>query len=270
MRPEVLHSPAEVEALLRRDTFLHIYGIGDLDPFFWPHTTWYALKEAETVRAVVLLYTGGALPVLLALAGDNLPLMGDLLQPLLHLLPRRFYCHLSAALDRTLAQEYRLEEHGEHLKMALRDKTLLAGIDTSNVVRLSTADVSDMLALYEESYPGHWFEPRMLETEQYYGIRGRDALISVAGVHVYSPRYGLAALGNITTHPRYRGRGYGTTVTAGLCKGLSETVEHIGLNVKADNRAALACYGKLGFEACASYWEYTAELRQPGPAANPH
>jgi len=261
MKPACLHDKAEIEAFLRRDTWLHIYGIGDLDAFFWPHTAWYALKEAETVRSVVLLYTGGALPVLLALAGEDLPLMGDLLQSLLHLLPRRFYCHLSAGLDRTLAQEYRLEEHGEHHKMALPDRNLLTGIDASNVVRLSTADVSDMLALYEESYPGHWFEPRMLQTEQYYGIRRADALISVAGVHVHSPRYGVAALGNITTHPQHRGRGHGTAVTAGLCKGLLETVEHVGLNVKADNRAALSCYRKLGFKVCASYWEYTAEVR---------
>ncbi len=261
MKPVCLHDKAEIEAFLRRDTFLHIYGIGDLDPFFWPYTTWYALKEAETVRAVVLLYTGGSLPVLLALAGDGEPLVGDLLQSLLRLLPRRFYCHLSAGLGRTLAQEYCLEEHGKHLKMALRDKVLLAGIDTSNVVRLSPADVNDMLALYAESYPGHWFEPRMLETKQYYGIRGPDALISVAGVHVYSPRYGVAALGNITTHPGHRGQGYGAAVTAGLCKGLLETVEHVGLNAKADNRAALACYGKLGFEVCTSYSEYMAEAK---------
>ncbi|HUU22516.1 MAG TPA: GNAT family N-acetyltransferase, partial [Phycisphaerae bacterium] len=108
-------------------------------------------------------------------------------------------------------------------------------------------------------YPSHWFEPRMLDTKQYFGIRGADGLVSVAGVHVYSEKYKVAALGNIATHPAHRRTGCATAAIAHLCRNLLKTVEHVGLNVKADNRPAIACYQKLGFEIVGAYEEYSVD-----------
>jgi ribosomal protein S18 acetylase RimI-like enzyme len=50
-------------------------------------------------------------------------------------------------------------------------------------------------------------------------------------------------------------------VCAKLCEELLRTVEHIGLNVKADNISAISCYKGLGFERVATYEEHTFELR---------
>ena len=82
-----------------------------------------------------------------------------------------------------------------------------------------------------------------------------------AGVHVYSERYHVAAIGNVVTHPTHRNKGYGKLVTARLCRSLLDKVEHIGLNVKADNDAAVACYSRLGFEIIAPYGEFTVEQK---------
>ena len=112
-----------------------------------------------------------------------------------------------------------------------------------------------MLGLYKEGYPGNWFNARMLQTKQYFGLRIENRLVSIAGIHVYSEKYKVAALGNIVTHPDYRGNGFGKAVTAGLCQSLSEHVDNIGLNVKADNAAAIALYEKLGFEIVGTYYE---------------
>lgn len=144
--------------------------------------------------------------------------------------------------------------------MALTDSSRLESVDTSSVMQLSASNVSELEELYRESYPGNWFEPRMLETGYYYGICQGAALLSVAGVHVYSQQYGVAALGNITTHPLFRGKGLGKIVCAKLCQTLLQTVDYIGLNVKADNKSAIACYTKLGFERIATYEEYSLEL----------
>jgi predicted GNAT family acetyltransferase len=96
----------------------------------------------------------------------------------------------------------------------------------------------------------------MLETRRYFGINNGEELISIASIHVYSEQYRVSALGNITTLPAQRGKGYGTTVTARLCQELLKTIDHIGLNVKADNKTAIRCYQRLGFEIIASYEEF--------------
>jgi ribosomal protein S18 acetylase RimI-like enzyme len=72
--------------------------------------------------------------------------------------------------------------------------------------------------------------------------------------------YTVAALGNITTHPQFRGHGLVKVVSAKLCQALLQKVEHIRLNVRADNQSAIACYTKLGFETIATYEEYCFEL----------
>ena len=257
-----LHDKDEIEAFLRRNVFLHIYTIGDLDDFFWPYTTWYARKAGDQIEQVALLYTAPTPPVLLALSEEPLDGMRELLRSLMHLLPARFYAHLSGDLASVFAADYRVESHGEHYKMALTNPALLETVDTSEVIALSGADLGALEDLYQASYPGNWFDPRMLETGQYYGVRRGAELVSVAGVHVYSQRYRVAALGNITTRPQFRGSGLGTAVTARLCKALLRTVDHIGLNVKADNASAIASYTRLGFERIGSYEECMVELKR--------
>jgi RimJ/RimL family protein N-acetyltransferase len=255
-----LHSKEEVEGFCRRNPSLHIYALGDLDDFFWPHTTWYAFREGGQVRQLVLLYTGHLLPTVLAYAELPIGPMRDLLRDLLRVLPRRFYAHLTESLADILAGDYRIQPHGALHKMVLADRSRAVGCDGSEAVALSTADTEDLLALYGASYPGNWFVPRMLETGFYFGIRRGPALLSVAGVHVYSQPYKVAALGNITTRPDVRGQGLATAVTARLCQELLRAgIECVGLNVKADNRSAVSCYEKIGFERVADYGEYTLE-----------
>lgn len=255
-----LHDKEIIEKFLRRNTWLHLYELGDLDDFFWQYTTWYALEEAQQIQSLVLVYSGYKLPVLLGLA-ENVAPARELLQSIMPLLPARFDAHLSGDLARILAGDYRIESYGPHYKMALMDTSRLDMVDTSEVVPLTVADVDELQALYSISYPVNSFDPRMLETGHYYGIRRDAMLVSIAGVHVYSPRYKVGVLGNVTTHPDYRGQHLGTMVCAKLCEALLETVDHIGLNVKADNAIAIACYKRLGFEVVGEYDEGLFELK---------
>ena len=76
----------------------------------------------------------------------------------------------------------------------------------------------------------------MLATGRYYGIASGDGLVCVAGVHVYAPSVRVAALGNVTTDPRLRGRGLARRTTARLCRALvDDGIVDIGLNVLAAN-----------------------------------
>lgn len=258
-----LHDKNTVETFARRNPFLHIYAIGDLDDFFWPHTIWYALRESGEVRQIVLFYVDLAmrLPTILAYAEPPQSLMRDLLRALLPVLPKRFYAHLTESTVDVFTDHYRVQSHGSFHKMGLTDQSRLESADGSEAVALPAADTEELNTLYKASYPSHWFVPRMLETGFYFGIRRGGALVSVAGVHVYSQQYKVAALGNITTRPDVRGQGLATAVTARLCQELLRAgIECIGLNVRADNRGAVACYEKIGFERVADYGEYSLEL----------
>ncbi|MFC1743296.1 GNAT family N-acetyltransferase [Candidatus Riflebacteria bacterium] len=254
-----LHDKVEIEKFLRKNPFLHIYSIGDLDDFFWPYTTWYGLIEDDEIQEIALLYSGLSLPTLIAFSEGTSTYMQDLLASIILLLPRRFYAHLSPGLEKVLSRYFTLQSQGRHYKMALKNKAILKNVNVSDVEQLSIKDLNDLLGLYEESYPDNWFNPQILETNLYFGIRRLEGVVSVAGVHVISKKYKVAALGNITTHPGWRGKGFGKAVSAKLCQTLLPIANHIGLNVKANNKAAIACYKKLGFEIISTYDEYVIE-----------
>lgn len=247
-----LHDKPLIESALRRDTQLHLYELGDLDDFFWDHTTWYA---DDPPREIVLIYNGANPPVLLALTDDP-SRMRTLLNATRPLLPKNFYAHLSNDLVDVFADGYEIDSHGLHLKMSLTAPDKVDTVNAREAIHLTRNDLGEIKALYDASYPGNWFDERMLETGMFFGARREKKLVSIAGVHVYSSQYRVAALGNITTHPDYRGQGLAAITTAKLCQELSRHVDHIGLNVLADNVAAIACYKKLGFEEVARYGEY--------------
>ncbi len=263
MSVEELRAKDEIETYLRGDTLLHLYELGDLDDFFWPFTTWYGLREDAALGAVALLYQGTELPVLLALGRGprQESALATLIPAIRHLLPPRFYAHLSGDLAALLAPPYEPEPHGRHVKMALTDRARALAADSTAARRLTPADSAAAALLYRESYPGNWFDPRMIETGQYFGIWAGEALVSVAGVHVFSPRYRVAALGNVTTRPDRRREGLATAATAALVRSLLTAADDIGLNVAAGNVGAIACYERLGFAPFATYEEVLFELR---------
>ncbi|MEV0726501.1 GNAT family N-acetyltransferase [Micromonospora purpureochromogenes] len=245
------HDRAALAALLRRNPVLHAYQLGDLDDFFWPYTSWFRRGDQ-----VALLYHGVTPPVLLAFAApDGLPELAALLADLAPMLPARLYAHLSPGLEEVLGGWFAFDPAGAHLRMALTDLARLATVTPAGEV-LGEADLPALRALYAVAYPGNWFDPRMLATGQYVGIRQAGELVAVAGVHVWSPTYRVAALGNVTTHPRVRGQGLAAAVVAGLCGRLHAQVDHVTLNVRADNVAAVRLYRRLGFSRVADFGEY--------------
>jgi ribosomal protein S18 acetylase RimI-like enzyme len=250
-----LHDRATIEGVLRRNAPLHLYALGDLDDFFWPYTTWYALEEQGHIAEVALMYSGTSLPTLLALSAEPEGAMWRLLQALLPFLPRRFYAHLSGDLVLLLAGDYVVESHGLHYKMVLDHTRFMEQVDTSAVINLTPADQPRLEALYEAAYPGNWFDARMLESGHYYGVEADGRLVCAAGIHAYSPVYRVAALGNLATRPDYRGRGLATAVCAKLCLVLLKSVYHIGLNVLATNSGAVRAYERWGFVKVAEYEE---------------
>lgn len=260
MQPAFLHDKTQIEQYLRRNPYLHLYALGDLDDFFWPYTCWIGspATPGDSLDALFLIYAGTDLPIVLVY-GEAEGKIRDLLRRSLHLLPRRFYLHISPGLVDLLEAQYTLEPHGHYWIMGLTEPGNVDEVNTAGVEVFTPDDAAALQAFYDSAHPGNWFDPRMLETGQYYGVRQQGAITSVAGIHVYSPRYGVAALGNIVTRPDCRGQGLGTRVTARLCQELRKTTPDIGLNVRAGNIPAIRAYTRLGFTKIAEYDEYMVE-----------
>jgi len=244
-----------IEKFLREDPMVHLYEIGDLDDFFWPQTSWIALGRADDLISILLLYRDGHMPVLLALNHKPVPPEMDGILLLKHLLPAHLNAHISSGFMDILKQVYHVESSNVHFRMGLPNPSLIPDMDFKNVIQLDERNRDELQELYRISYPGNWFHEKMLLTGRYYGIKKNRKLVSVAGVHVYSKKYRVAALGNITTHPNYRNQGLAISVTACLCHQLVQEVDHIGLNVHSDNLSAIRCYRKIGFEIVSQFEE---------------
>jgi ribosomal protein S18 acetylase RimI-like enzyme len=246
-----------LERFFRQRPGVHAYELGDLDDFFWPNTTWFGWHASGRIGQVALLYDEPDPPVLLALAEEPDDEMRALLQSIARELPERVYAHLSPGFADALAPS--LVPTGtpvRHLKLHLVEPQRLVAFASDEAVALSASDLAEVAAFYECAYPDTWFQARMLETGRYVGIRRDGELVCVAGVHVWSPRWRVACLGNVATLPVARGTGLATTACARLCRVLLEDgIDVVSLNVRADNVAAIRTYEKLGFAHAADYLE---------------
>ena len=264
-----VHDKAVITEFLMRDPLANVLVIGDLDDFFWPSTVWYGWEVNENLVDIALLYVGAGLPVLLCFAEADDPHAGGFCNMLQTVLPAAVYTHLYPDVDRFFSDQYRFVPHGRHYKMALREADRLEDIDTRGVVPLSPSALPAIQNIFDTAYPGNFFDPRMLETGMYYGIWENEQLVSVAGIHVYSEEYDVAAIGNVTTHPAYRNRGLAKQVMAKLIQALQQKVHHITLNVKQENRPAIRVYEQLGFQVLRAYDEFEFYRRNsPFPAGS--
>ncbi|MFD0574246.1 GNAT family N-acetyltransferase [Kitasatospora gansuensis] len=186
-----LHDKAVLAARFERDPALHQLELGDLDDLLWPHTTWYTLGDDGPVA---LLYGVGDPPTLLGLGlPEEAADWRALTHALLPVLPRRILAHLSADSLQVLSTAYAVKRHGTLRRMALTDPARADRhpLGPWRPQPLGRAELPELTELFAASYPGNWFDDRMIDTGQYVGARDDDgSLVAVAGVHVYSPPTG--------------------------------------------------------------------------------
>jgi predicted GNAT family acetyltransferase len=110
------------------------------------------------------------------------------------------------------------------------------------------------------------FDASQLASRAFYGVWEAERLVAVAGTHVVSEARGVAAVGNVFTHPAYRGRGLATITTAAVVEDLLRRpgMTTIVLNVARENLPAVRCYESLGFWAFYAYHEGVGRL-SPAP-----
>lgn len=254
MSPGVL---AQVERVLERDRVWSAYALADLDPPHAAHARWHCGEHAA-----VLTYTGFEPPVLFA-AGDP-----DEVRRLLAQIPAGRYLFTLMATHRALLEDRILESHETVMwRMALRPEAFDPS-RAQGAQPLTVEDLPEIEALFGTGTDRpDAFDPGQLADHAFFGIRREGQLVSAAGTHVVSVLRGVAAVGNVYTHPAHRGRGLATRTTAAVVQALlhRRSLRTIVLNVARENAAALRCYEKLGFWPFCGYHEGVGRL---GPASH--
>jgi len=112
------------------------------------------------------------------------------------------------------------------------------------IVELSGARVSDMLALTALVYP-HYFRPRTIEMGRYLGIYEGDQLIAMAGERMGMDDF--QEISAVCTHPDFTGRGLARRLVAALNNAALDQGRMPFLHVSHENARAMALYERLGY-----------------------
>ena len=114
----------------------------------------------------------------------------------------------------------------------------------AEAIRLTAADVPEMMALVERTKPGP-FRPRTIELGTYLGIRRDGVLVAMAGERVHPP--GWTEISAVCTDASVRGQGLATRLVLAIAAGIRARGETPFLHAAASNTKAIALYESLGF-----------------------
>ena len=237
----------EIRTILRRDPAWTVYALGDLSPRMFDKCRWYTPDLTMILRdygTTILFATGpgGIREALGEVTGSvHLQVKADALAEI--------------ASVATLTAERRM------WRMVWNHAPLPA-IDP-RVRRLAAGDVPALERLYADGESSgespDFFYPSMVSDGVFYGLYENDALVAVAGTHLVAREEGAAAIGNVYTRRDRRGQGRGAAVTTAVLRELAG-IETVGLNVRADNDAAIRVYESLGFARHCEFHEAVATI----------
>jgi RimJ/RimL family protein N-acetyltransferase len=243
----------QILAYLETDRPYAAYGIGDLEPEMFEQCEWVGAEEAGRLQALILHFRGLEPPALL-LMGDSDGLRAILAEALR---PEKVYLTCREEHLTTARGFYAWDEPTLMWRMALQPAHFQPVQD--DCVRLTPAHADQLAALYALG-EGNAFSPAQMEQGVFCGVFADGQLVAVAGTHLVSPTYGVAAVGNIFTHPDHRGHGYGTATTSRVVTALLQNGIHdVILNVSQGNVAATRIYERLGFQRYCLYLEGPAD-----------
>ncbi len=244
-----LTDKSEILAYLEADHLYAAYAIGDLEPGMFEQSTWAGAEAEGRLQALALYFRGLELPALF-LIGDGHGLraiLGDVLRP------ERVYLTCRAEHLVTARDFYAWEEMTPMWRMVLRRARFRPA--EGECLRLEPVHARQLTELYALS-TGNAFSPAQMQHGVFYGALSDGDLVAAAGTHLVSPTYGVAAVGNVFTHPDYRGRGYGTVTTSAVVAELLRSgIRDVILNVNQDNATAIRIYERLGFERYCPFLE---------------
>jgi ribosomal protein S18 acetylase RimI-like enzyme len=250
-----LEDKEEIFSILKQDRLYAAYAIGDLEAGLFEKCQWVAAYEDGTARALCLLFKGLTPNAVFCMgSGSGLAvILGSVMRP-----GRVFFAARPEHVP-SLRAYYDLDPGETLIRMALTAAEFRA--DEGRAVRLTSRDIHALNALYRLG-GGTGFATYQVTQGIFYGVRMDGKVIATAGTHVISPKYGIGCVGNVFTHPDYRGHGYAAVCTSAVVRDvLAAGCRDVVLNVRHDNAPAIHAYTRLGFAEHSRYQEAYATRR---------
>lgn len=247
---------AQIRAILLADPIWSAYALADLQPAYEPHCRWGTITtrglDQRERTGLALLFDGLKPPILLTVGEPDLVrwLLDD--WALDRALPNVVY--LSVREEHEPAVQTWYDNAGDRrpmTRMALTGDISLPTALAPGVVRLGPEAADGIATLYAHGGPftPDAFAPAQLADGVFFGVAAEDGgLLAVGGTHIVDRTSGVAALGNMYTHPAARGQGHAGAILAALVATLrTEGLSTIVLNVDRRNATAIRLYERHGF-----------------------
>jgi GNAT superfamily N-acetyltransferase len=254
MKVVELVDKSKILAYLESDRLYAAYAVGDLEPDLFVHCEWFGAEQDGRLQALALHYSGLGFPIVFVM-GDAGGLRA-IFEDALYIEQAYFTCrheHLGVMQDL-----YNWEPIPMWRMVLQADRFQPVGGDC---IPLTLDHGEQLTALYTHG-KGNAFDSKQVPGGAFHGVFENGRLVAAAGTHLISPTYGVAAVGNIFTHPDFRGCGRATAaasavVTELLARGMHDIV----LNVNQKNETPIRIYERLGFERYCPFFEGMAFVR---------
>ena len=235
--------PRTIESLLGDDRGYAVFALGQLEPDVVSHARFWVAAD-NVGRTAVVMHASGVLGRTTIVAGDPTALSAALS---LHPGPRSSY--LATAAPEHLAvlhSAYTVTAPLTMLRMTVTVSDFTMGDGDARLLR--GRDARALNGLYATGGGPSGYGAGHIDQGVYCGVFENGRLVAVAGTHLVAPHVGVAVVGNVYTHPSYRGRGLATRVTAAVTARLFDRgCPLVTLTVAPENEPALHAYGRLGY-----------------------
>ena len=231
------------------------YALGQLEPPLVGRTHWYYAR-GSTGTGLVLHSRGGL--------GDATFVMGDpdAVAAVLSIHPGNVHTYATCQPQHidVLRGVYRLANQQPMIRMSVTAATFRPA-NPVPATTLGGLDIRRINALYGSEGSPSYYIPEHIEAGVYRGVLAEGRLVAIAGTHVVSKQERVAVVGNVFTHPAYRGRGFATSVTSAVTEALLSYCDNVVLTVDPKNAPAVAAYARLGYHEVCHLVEASAARR---------
>jgi ribosomal protein S18 acetylase RimI-like enzyme len=248
-----------IDAAFAEDRAFAAYAIANLELGLFEHAHYWIAEGSPGVG--VLMHSDSRVGRAMVIAGDEAAA-----DALLSLHPGPYTTYLATAAPEhmdAIERTYTTAGALEMQRMAVTNASF-SGVP-GEVRRLRREDARALNMLYSAEGAPTGYSGEHIEQGVYYGAYEAGRLVSVAGTHVVAPNAGIAVVGNVFTHPGYRGAGLATRVTSAVTEELLERrgCTLVALTVNPENMPAVRAYRRLGYEPGARVVEARLRRRDP-------